>query len=105
LVIDFTSCASDGNASFRPAKSVRRVDHDLAFEPRDLAERVRDRTGRNRDENDIGVRRVTAVLAQLLNLVSCPVPASREATADVPSTDRCDLHARCNAFRPPVFLA
>src|SRR5207247_4283508 len=88
-------------------KGVRRVDHRLALEAADHAERVRDGIRRNGDEDDVGARGVAAFAAERRHAVSGPLPEPAEPTADVSPADGGDVHGHRNAWYPkalPVTL-
>jgi len=72
---------------------VRRVDRDLALEARDPAKGVRDFRSGHGDQDDVRVRRVPAVVAELVGLVARRPPQVREPSADRCSADRHDLHS------------
>ena len=74
------------------AEGIRRIDRRLAFDPGHAAQRLADRARRHRHEHDVCVRRVTAVAADLRDLVTCVAPKPGQSAADVAAPDRDDLH-------------
>lgn len=65
-----------------PRVRVRRVDRDLAFEARRSAERIRDRAGGDRDEDDVRIGGITALAPEQCDLVPGVFPESSEPAAD-----------------------
>src|SRR4029453_4041513 len=82
------------------AQRIFGVDRDLPFEAADFAQRLRRHAARNGDENDVGVRYVTALAAEHRDAVARLLPEPAEPPANIAFADRGDIHGFRNARQP-----
>ena len=70
FVCALTSCANDSYCSFRPANAFAASIATLPSSPVTLPSAFGDRARGDRDEDDVGVRRVAAVAPERLDIVA-----------------------------------